>query len=62
MNSRDEYAIKMLRYLDNELGGPELRDYLSHSEVVPVAERTWRRKNNSPQLSTDLVVSGNRSA
>jgi hypothetical protein len=30
MNSCDEYAVKALRYLDNELDGQELEDYLSH--------------------------------
>ena len=33
MNSCDEYAIKTLRYLDNELEGLELRDFLSHLEA-----------------------------
>jgi hypothetical protein len=30
MNSCDEYAIKILRYLDNDLKGLELDDFLSH--------------------------------
>lgn len=30
MNSRDEFAIKTLRYLDEDLGGQELEDFLSH--------------------------------
>jgi hypothetical protein len=30
MNKRDEYAIKALRYLDNDLEGQELEDFLSH--------------------------------
>jgi hypothetical protein len=30
MNSCDEYAIKALRYLDNDLEGQELEDFLSH--------------------------------
>jgi anti-sigma factor RsiW len=30
MNSRDEYAIKTLRYLDEDLEGQELEDFLSH--------------------------------
>jgi hypothetical protein len=32
MNSCDEYAIKTLRYLDNDLGGQDLEDFLSHLE------------------------------
>lgn len=30
MNSCDKYAIKTLRYLDNDLHGQELEDFLSH--------------------------------
>jgi hypothetical protein len=30
MNSRDEYAIKTLRYLDEDLEGQELEDFFSH--------------------------------
>jgi anti-sigma factor RsiW len=30
MNSCDEYAVKILRYLDNDLQGLELEDFLSH--------------------------------
>jgi mycothiol system anti-sigma-R factor len=30
MNRCDEYATKMLRYLDNDLEGQELEDFLSH--------------------------------
>jgi anti-sigma factor RsiW len=32
MNSCDEYAVKTLRYLENDLEGPELEDFLSHLE------------------------------
>jgi len=33
MNSCDEYAIKTLRYLDNDLEGEEREDFLSHLAV-----------------------------
>jgi hypothetical protein len=32
MNRCDEYAVKTLRYLENDLEGPELEDFLSHLE------------------------------
>lgn len=32
MSSCDEYAVKTLRYLDNDLEAPELKDFLFHLE------------------------------
>ena len=51
MNSCDEYAIKTLRYLDNDLEGQEREDFLSHlASCVNCRAHVEAEKNLSATL------------
>jgi hypothetical protein len=55
LKSCDEYAVKTLRYLENELERQELEDFLSHLQSCASAESSWMQRKNSPQRFVDLV-------
>jgi anti-sigma factor RsiW len=54
MNSCDEYAVKSLRYLDNELEGQELEDFLSHLDLCASCREQLEAEK---ELSTTLYRS-----
>ena len=56
MNSCDEYAIKTLRYLDEDLEEYELEDYLSHLDSCARCREQLEAEKNSPQPCVDHVL------